>query len=140
MAGEIEGAPDSGRAAWNINGQYAMMIAARLAKAQEYLDDNNMVKYFGILNSVYELTTHNLEDNVIEDMDKIRYNVQRNEKFFIGVSNKMNVGLGKEVTTDYRKGSWRYCEYIKRFNRALLKILKQCGYLTNTAMRSHLKL
>lgn len=136
---EKTGAPDSGRAAWNINGQYSQMISRRLEKAQYYYDINDFVQYFSILSSIYELTTHNLDDKVIEQMDELKTTVKKYEKYFKLCSAKLNEGLSEKVTIEYKKGSWRYTEHIKIFQRNLLKILKNCGFLTNITMRSHLK-
>lgn len=131
---------DSGQASWNINSSYAMIISSRLAKSQGYYDIGNFMKYFNILRSIFELTTHNLDDQDLEKMDELVKKVLKYQKYFLKYKKKVDQGSEIPLTEEDVKGKALYVENIRRFQRGLLKVLKMCGFLTNTRKRSHLKL
>jgi len=127
---------DSGRASWNINGQFSHIIANRLIISHKYLDNGNFYKHFDILRSVFDLITYNLNEEDLKKMDILTNNVLKYQKYFIKYKTNIEEGLDTKFTKEEVLGKIKYIENIRIFKRALLKVLKVCGYLTNTRDRS----
>ncbi len=139
MEKEINGTPDSGKSNWNINASFSGLIARRLAISQRFFDENNITAYFNILRSIYELTTYNLSEGVKQKMDRLVLKISRNRKYYQKCLDKKSNELNIKLIDEDLKGKWIYEEDIRQFQRNVLKILKSSGFLTNIALRSHIK-
>ena len=135
----VNSSSETRKSAWNINGQYAQIIVKRLSMAQSLYDKNNLVEYFKMLDSIFGLTTHNLEEEEIEKMNELRLDVLRNQKYFKRASQLAANGESSRLTNEEKKGKWNYVENIRIYQQALLKVLQTCGFLTNQKNRSRLK-
>lgn len=131
---------DSELVSWNINGAFATLVSDRLVISQRFLDQNNFVKYFQVLNSIFDLLTNNVEESIITKMDGLKFYILKRQKYFLKHSRKDNDGIEEIITDEDRKGRFEYVEGIRLYQRRLLLIIKQCGLITSVSQRSKIKL
>jgi hypothetical protein len=121
--------------AWNIAGAQAKHISNLIEKATASYLTGNLGRWYWTLSALREMINYDLEDTEIEILDDIEKNCNKYHNQWEAWKKSFEEGQENKKLRDAKNA---FSIHVRKYQRKIMKLLKELGYFPNKEDRTEL--